>query len=337
MPRRPEELFDEAFTKCSAEDRRHYKGRHDLTGLPPQVQRQLRLIQTVFNDSLRNEKHVPEHVAHPPFHVDYVDSDVENALAFRYEDYSFIGITVPLIYGTSDVCLSLSKSPTVFKLLRVEPSVEDYNAVHAALFYNLCAFVVAHEFTHHVHGHVCVLGADTLFPNEILDTGLKGNLKSQIREIVADGYSIYHVLANLFDGGRETAITALKLDAEEPSVQDEALLSLVVVAVGAYLFVRPLEKLNETEVYKDTHPPQVVRLDCIMQEAIHWCRQNRPQLQTWMTAARFQELMNAAVEATVGLNGAQVAGDQAAFMKSEEGAKYHRALADGVNAYKQAL
>jgi hypothetical protein len=336
MTRGPEEIFDEAFANCNPEDQKHYKGRHDLSGLPPEVQRQLRLIQAVFNGSLQNEKFVPEHVTHPPFHVDYVKSDVQNALAFRYDGYSFIGITVPLIYAVSHVCLGLSKSPTVSALLRVQLSDEDYNKLHAALFFNLVAFIVAHEFTHHVHGHVCT-GVGTVFANEILDTARNGNLRWQIQEVAADGYSIYHVLANLFAGGRATAVTALGLESEDPGVRDEVLLSLVVIAVGAYLFVRPLPTLNEINVYAATHPPQAARMDCIMQEAMNWCGQNKPPLQSWMTPPRFQELMDAATEATLGMSGAQVAGGQAAFLQSEAGKKYRRALADGVNAYKQAL
>jgi hypothetical protein len=106
----------------------------------------LRLIQETFNEALRNEKQgVPEHVDHPPFHVDYVDSSIQNALAFRYEDYSFIAITVPLIYALSNACLLLSKSPTVATLLGVQPSVEEYNALHAVLFSILTWFVLGHE------------------------------------------------------------------------------------------------------------------------------------------------------------------------------------------------
>ena len=38
------------------------------------------------------------HVEHGPFHVDYIDSDIENAVAVAYGGYSFIGVTVALIY-----------------------------------------------------------------------------------------------------------------------------------------------------------------------------------------------------------------------------------------------
>jgi hypothetical protein len=298
------------------------------------IQEQLRGIQETFNEALRNEKQgVPEHVDHPPFHVDYVDSSIQNALAFRYGGYSFIAITVPLIYATSDVCLLLSKSVTVAMAVGVRPSGEEYNELHAVLFYILTAFIVSHEFTHHVHGHVCLPGVETIFPNEILDSGYNGNMEQQIEELAADGYSVYHVLANLIDGAGRSWLTVLKLDAEQVSVQDEVLLALVVSALGAYLFVRPAPDL--TDVYKLTHPPQAARMSFLMREAVGWCRQNRPSLEAWITR-RFQSLMNAAL-ATLGKNGAQVWGDQSAFLKSEEGVKYDRALGEGIKAYRQSL
>jgi len=99
-------------------DLRPYRGRSDLSRLTPTLQDQLRGIQSTFNEALRHEKRdVPEHVDHPPFHVDYVDSGIQNALAFRYAGYSFIAITVPLICAMSDACLLLSKSAELVRLL----------------------------------------------------------------------------------------------------------------------------------------------------------------------------------------------------------------------------
>jgi hypothetical protein len=321
-------------------DPRLFRGRHDLSGLPHVLQEQLRSIQESFNEALWNEKqNVPEHVDHPPFHVDYVDSGIQNAIAFRYGDYSFIAITVPLIYAMSDVCLLLSKSPTVATLLGARPSDEEYNELHAVLFYTLSAFVVAHEWAHHVHGHVCLPGEESIFPNEILDTGYNGSIDEQIKELVADGYSAYHVLANLIDSPtRPWILTLLKLDADQANVQDEVLFSLFVVAVGAYLFVRPAPDFNEFNIYKLTHPPQAMRMNLIVREAIlGWCRRFRPELEVSMTKSRVRNLMNAAIEATLRKSGTQVWGDQAAFLRSKEGAKYTSALDQGIDDYKQSL
>src|SRR5882724_2185367 len=48
---------------------------------------------------------VPEHVPHPPFYMDFVDSEDANAMAFTEGDYSFIGITVALIDRIWGICL----------------------------------------------------------------------------------------------------------------------------------------------------------------------------------------------------------------------------------------
>jgi hypothetical protein len=292
-------------------------------------------MQETFNEALRNEKQgIPEHVGHPPFHFDYVDSSVQNALAFRYEGYSFIALTVPLIDAISRVCLRLSKSPRLATLLGVRPSDDEYNELQFVLFQILTAFVVTHEWTHHVLGHVCLEDAESIFSNEILDTGCNGNVEAQIEEIVADGYSVHHVLAHLIDGAGRSVLTLLKLGAELTSIQDQVLFALVVVAVGAYLFVRPAPDLKD--IYKLTHPPQAARMNFLMLEASGWCKQNRPELERWMKG-RYHNLMNAAAEATCGKSGAQVWGDQTAFLRSEEGAEYISALARGVKAYKQSL
>src|SRR5437016_2637653 len=91
----PEVAFDRYVR-----DHTPYIGKKDLGRLTqPELGSLLSLIQEVLNEGLLNEKRdVPEHVDHPPFHLDYIDSDTANAHAFPHEDYSFIGITMGLIY-----------------------------------------------------------------------------------------------------------------------------------------------------------------------------------------------------------------------------------------------
>jgi len=344
LPVPPEVAFDRFFQEqCPYKppvrpedpDPRLYRGRDALSGLQPILERQLRLFQHTFNEALRNEKrNVPEHVDHPPFHVDYVDSSIDNALAFRYEGYSFIGITVPLIYTLSQVCLRLSTSETVARVLGVEPSNEEYNLLQA-VFNMVISFVVTHEWTHHVHGHL--EHSENIFPHEVLDTGCNGDLAGQVKELAADGYSVYHALANFIDGDGRSMLRLIGLDSEQANIQDRVLFDLFVIAVGAYLFVRPAPELSQVDVFTLTHPPQAVRMNFVMLEAMGWCKQNRPELQAWMTATRFQQLMNAATRATLGMSGGQVWGRQAAFMNSERGTEYMRALAEGIDANRQSL
>lgn len=334
MSRSAEELFHKALQAAGP-----YKGRHDLSSLPPTIRDQLRLIQQTFNEALRNEKqNVPEHVEHPPFHLDFIDSSIPNALAFQYQDHSFIGITIALVYSVSDVCLSLSTSETIATLTGVQPSREQYNGLHAVLFSVLLAFIVSHEYTHHVHGHaVSELTSGSLFLHEILDAGHIHNLDAQIQEVVADGYAIYHVLANFLNGAGRSWLVVLGLSTAEVSTQDQVLLSLVVIAAGAYLVLRQPPPLSPADIYKLSHPPQIVRMECLMQEVLNWCRQNRPELQTFMTPSRYQQLMNAAIETSSSDAAVHMFADQARFCRSESGQKYITELHQGVNAYKRLL
>ena len=153
-----------------------------------------------------------------------------NAIAFRYDEFSFIALTTPLIFAISDVCLLLSKSETIAAQLGVRWSEDEYGALHAALFEILIAFVVGHEWAHHVHGHV--IDDSSLLPNEILGIGA-GSLQDQIKEVVADGYSAHYALYNLIRGsGRSLILKHLGIDSGQPGLQDRVLFALLVVAVG---------------------------------------------------------------------------------------------------------
>jgi hypothetical protein len=303
--------------------------------LHPAIREQLLLFQNSFNQELRNEKlNVPEHVSHPPFHFDYVDSDIQNALAFRTERHSFIAITVPLVFSLSDVCRFLSKSGTVCTLLGVEHSTDEYSPLHAALFSTVLNFVVSHEFTHHVHGHLTRIDTDLSFRNEILDNGHIGDLEEQIQEIVADGYSIYHVLANLIDGSGRSWLAVLELGQKENHIQNQALFTLAILAVAAYFFAHPASQW--TDLYKLTHPPQPVRMNCIIEEALNWSsHNNHHELNASMTMTRIQQIMAAASEAASTPANADHWRELISYLQTGAGARYYKDLTDGVNTYKQ--
>jgi hypothetical protein len=170
-----------------------------------------------------------------------------------------------------------------------------------------------------------------------LDAGRSSALADQIYETVADGYSLYHVLSNILDGSGRLWLDVLKLNQEPLTIQNAVLLYLVIVAVGGYFFMHPARALTRLDLYRRSHPPSVIRIDCLMQEMRNWCGQNLPDLLPLMAPSRVRQLMNAVAEATQGLSGAQVHGVQAAFFLTDEGREYSKALADGVNAYKRSL
>jgi hypothetical protein len=101
-------------------DRQDYMGRKDSDVLQPAIRSLLVSIQEAINEALRNEKkNVPEHVDHPPFQFEFVDVNMSNALASRFEDFSFIGITMPLVSMLWDTCVRLSRSEAVATILGI--------------------------------------------------------------------------------------------------------------------------------------------------------------------------------------------------------------------------
>jgi hypothetical protein len=198
-------------------------------------------------------------------------------------------------------------------------------------------FIVAHEFTHHVHGHLSLEGTESVFFNEIVNSE-NGKLEEQTFEVAADAYAVFQVLANLIDGGwRSQAVKLLKLDTESASVQDQALFSCFVVAVGAYLFSRFPDVVDNANIYKLEHPPQAARMDYIMRQAVKWSKASHPSLTAQITPDRFQKLMNAVATATAEMNGGNGWAAQTAFLQSDSGSAYLKKLDGSVQTFIQTL
>lgn len=103
------------------------------------------------------------------------------------------------------------------------------------------------------------------------------------------------------------------------------------------MFVRPPQDLDATNVYTFTHPPQAWRMNCVMEQGVRWCKQNRPGLVEWMTPDRFQILMRSAAEATWGMNGGKDWSAQIAFLRSADGAEYTVKFGTALKDYVHSL
>jgi hypothetical protein len=293
----------------------------------------------MYNEAFEHERPFPEHARTLPLYFDFLDADDENALAAHDgEHYAFIGITRHLVFKISDVCVLLSRSDgAMCHTLGVRPSAEPYNEVQGALVYILHSFVVAHEWSHHKHGHLGqISGREKIF-HEVLDSGLAGSIDDQIKEIAADGYSAFFVLTHLFDERRSGFLPFLRFDpSPPPEVLDQVFLAFFVVAVAGYMFLRPAHDLNGVDVYRFTHPPAAARLNFLMREVAAWCSHNRPALEGWITA-HFNALMNATVQAICGVSDyRRVWANQISFLGSHEGRQYTATLADGIAAYRKS-
>jgi hypothetical protein len=328
----PEVVFDRFFQeRCPYKppvrpedpDLRLYRGRDDLSRHPPMLQEALRRIQEDFNKVLNDERGAPNRLERPSFHFDYVDSSVQNAIAFGYENYLFIGITIPLLNEMEATSKRLCGPEGVLGILSPNGLLRHYEvkALFATFVRIQLQFAISHEYTHHVNGHVPLQGSGSVFANEIVDTGEAGSLDQQVLELDADGVATYLVLSDLINGSsRPLVVQALKLDTEPTIVQDEVLLLCFVVAAGSFFLVR---KLNDTNsFYQLTHPPQSVRMMYLMHSAVRWCIRFRPGLEAAVEESRFRTLMDSVATATFGINNPSAWETQVALLSSESGAAY---------------
>jgi hypothetical protein len=78
-------------------------------------------------------------------------------------------------------------------------------------------------------------------------------------------------------------------------------------------------------------------MNWILQSAMDWCDQNKPQLKEWMTGNKCRVLMFFAAAAVAELNGGAHWGDQISFLTSEQGTEYARAVMERFAEYKRSL
>lgn len=326
----PEILFHRYFPRLRKPDRDLYRGKADLDRLPgePMPGKLLEDLQVMFNAALAAEKDVPQHADHDPFHLDYVDSDEANALAFCCDGYSFIGVTIPLMNKLWESASRVAESAAVAAVFDIRLSDEQLASmsgeqrIAVAVFRLQLLFIVLHEWTHIVHGHQRRRAADAEFANEIMIRE-SGNIEKQAREADADGYAAYHMLENVINGQeRAHIVSVLAMDDKPAALQDELLLSCFIIATGAYLFIREPQALTSETASTFTHPPQALRMSLLMKSVKTWCTQNRLALHEWLTAKPFQRLMNFVAAATWGMNGGNDWSEQITFLRSAAGTEY---------------
>lgn len=320
----PEVLLDRYFRsdRVSRATRSQYKGKYDLERLAPGIRSLLTNIQNILNAGLLAlQSTILIGGRHPNFHFEYVDAVLPNALAFQYEGYSFIAVTMPLTYALWEACIRLSRSPQIGEFLMVGPTDDRQEAISAHLFATQLSFVVGHEFAHHLRGHVA-RDCEAEAWNEIEETPAAGCLAAQAREVHADRYAVYLRLTHLILGdGRIVALDLLEHRTEDAQ-SDEVLLWSFVLSVGAFFFARVPAVFSNLTIDSLTHPPQAARMNLVMHAVSAWCRQNRPILERSVTLDRYQALMRVVAEATRGVNGGNHWQDQTIFFLSTDGARY---------------
>ena len=303
-----------------------YIGKLDLeTVEPPALRSYLYLIQASMNEALRLEGvNAPGGVEHPPFHFDYlaVSSGVANAHAFQVKDFAFIVVTLPVVELLWALSSALSRSPMVAQTLGLgsETRCGDFQAL---LFHFQLAFLVSHEYTHHVHRHcVGVNGAVGVW-TEFLDD--VGSLDAQAQELDADGFAAYLVVTHFLRGPmRPVALATLGREGTPQAEADEVLLACYLLGVITFFCACWRGATDISSVYTFNHPPPPVRIKYLFPVVEMWCGQNSVSW-AWMTVVRGQELFRRASE-IFSPQARQAWDAEMAFLRSEIGTKYDNQL-----------
>jgi hypothetical protein len=276
--------------------------------------------------ALNNEpQNVQGHVPHPLFECVHSDSDDPQASAIQMDGVSVVWITRGMFALVWAACDRLSKSEHIIQSCNHAPA----NRIHAALFQAQLAFILCHEYAHHVHGHL----AHSSFGLEV------GDIQTQVFEVDADCYAVYFVLSFLMTSvGRAVAVERLNSANASGDEQDKAILSLFILATGGFLYATPPVPLDTSKIYQQRYPPLSARMNWITQTAMDWCDQNnKPRLREWITLDKWRVLMFVAASAVSELNGNAHWGDQINFLTSVSGAEYVKTIMERYLEYKNAL
>jgi len=148
-------LFARYFGTLYPSEREIYRGKYipdpDACGFG----RLLFELRDAINQSLPDCTDPPKcWVPCGQIYFDYMDSEKSrDAIAFRYEDHSFIGITVPLMILLWDTSVTVSETVAPHFAQNLNLSIAP-DALRVVLFRPILFFISTHEFTHHVHGHL---------------------------------------------------------------------------------------------------------------------------------------------------------------------------------------
>lgn len=300
----------------------------------------LYLIRDAMNEALRLEgPNASGGLEHPPFHFDFVDvtSGIKNAHAFQYAGLSFIAVTLPMVELIWDVSHRLSRSPLVLERLSLGPEV-NRDAFQGLLFQLQLNFLVSHEYTHHIHGHLLErTRGDTEVWSEFSNHSTSGNLQSQAQELDADGYAEFLVFAHLLRGERRNTALAQCGRAELQGVDgDELLLTCFFLSLLAFFCSFWRGAIDTPFIYDLQHPLPPVRIIYAIRVAEMWCNLNKSVPQGWFNEARFRELFRAAAE-TVGGSAREAWDTQIAFLRSADGAEYDRRLGERFESVRRKL
>lgn len=320
-----EVLFHRYFSTLTEPDKNRYKGRLDLDAFEPnELRTAFEQIRAEINSRfVENSQRIMGPSGAVSVYMDYIDSDVINALAFHFQGVYFVGITRRMLRQFVEICSALWRLEPLADLLGIELNQGQRDFLFQTLLLLQIQFIADHELGHMFHGHCETLAIGNFYEEfgaELSTISSNSeSLRDQAYEVEADGYAVEMMLTNLMNGtSGEFIFQRLK-----PSLpKGEFLLLLYVLAVGALLYWMPASDFEPGKVRTYKHPRGIIRMNVVMRDILRWCSEHRADLLQVISLKSFQWVL-ACVQ--VAANNAQQQSAwlaQGAFLRTAEGEAY---------------
>jgi|SRR5579872_637909 len=319
-----EVLFDRALRECKTQ----YSGRQDPDKLEPTY----RELAVQLCDHLNGvyETHFQQVDANGTraLYFDFIDCTLTNAIAFRCDDYAFVGVTTGFLRRTNEICYAICHSPEAIRVIGLTPSDEAFaKSIFSALFSILLQFVAGHELGHHFHGHVGFAAAQGHSVVEEVTTPGERAEDSHVAEIEADGYAVKLVMTNISSAGpRQILANLLGLGIDDADF-DKIIERVFVAAVIGYFHALPQPKFTAESINALSHPPRLVRLNFLLRGLKAWREEVTNRNSRWPTEREFAEFGGTVIRAFQPEMGVTWA-EQSRFVLSDAGKQYVERIED---------
>lgn len=296
----PEVILDRFVrtTLCREPGCSGYLGKLDIDKVVSDSFRSLlHLLHRTMNEALQLEgPNASAGVQHPPFHFDYLDVNdgTENAHAFEEQKLAFIVVTLPIVELVAS--LSLRLVPFVPDLFGLDSSGTERDPLWGLLSQILLNFVVAHEYTHHIHRHCGPMRGVSGVWTESANGAYIAGIVTQAQELDADGYAAMLVLTHLVRGERRDS--ALQVLGKVPPValveSDELLIRCFLLMVMTFLCKYWPTDFAAEEITKRAHPPAPMRIQSLINVTEMWCNENQSPAKSWRMSRELRKMFDAA-------------------------------------------
>jgi hypothetical protein len=332
-----EVVFDRALRECKT----RYSGRQDPEKLDPPYRQLACDLRDHMNRVYETQFDRVEGSGARVLYFDFIDSSSTNAIAFRRDEYAFIGVTAGFLNRANEVCYAICHDPTAIPALGLSPSDEAYAVrIFTVLFSILLQFVAAHELGHHFHGHVgyaSVQGRSVL--EEMADPNAPGETRAEnchVAEIEADGYAVKVVLTNASQNGPKIAIASLLGCILSDPALDGIIERLFLAAVIGYFHVLPQPSFTPDTVGTLSHPPRLVRLNFLIRGVQAWRAETKHRNAEWPTDREFAEFGTSIARALDPVAGVTWE-EQSSFVLSEAGKQYIQRIGNSTALLREKM